>query len=300
MTTTSAIAALLGVGVGVGLLVLVAGWRGVEAARPRRRWAGSSALVTGDRRRLARCAGAVGVAAAAGMFTGWVVGALLVGVACWTLPQVFRRDRGHGQRLARIEAIASWTEMLRDTLSGAAGLEQTILVTAPLAPAAIRVEVAELEHRLRRGERLAPSLRALAERLADPTADLVIASLSLAAQRQARQLGDLLGTLAQVARDQAALRMRVAAGRARTRTSVRVITVTTTTMALALVALNRPYLAAYDNATGQLVLLVIGVLFAAGYRWLTRIAAFTEPPRILHPDNAATTGTHDRADVTPW
>jgi Flp pilus assembly protein TadB len=171
--------------------------------------------------------------------------------------------------------------MLRDTLSAAAGLEQAILATAPLSPPAIRGEITDLAARIENGARLAPSLRALADQLADPTGDLVIAALVLAAEQQARQLGDLLGSLAHAAREQASMRMRVEAGRARTRTSVRVIVGTTIGFAVAVVLLNRPYLSAYDSAGGQVVLLVIGVLFCLGFAWLVRIARVTEPARFL-------------------
>ena len=47
---------------------------------------------------------------------------------------------------------------------------------------------------LERGERLAPSLRNLADQLHDPTADLVISALVLAAEHQARQVADLLAS----------------------------------------------------------------------------------------------------------
>ena len=59
--------------------------------------------------------------------------------------------------------------------------------------------------------------------MADPTCDLVVAALILAAEHQAQRLGELLGSLAAAARDQATMRLRVEAGRARTRTSVKVI-----------------------------------------------------------------------------
>jgi hypothetical protein len=76
---------------------------------------------------------------------------------------------------------------------------------------------------------------------------------------------------------------------------VRVIVATTTTMATALIILNRPYLAAYDTITGQLVLALIGGLFAAGYLWLAYIAALDEPARIL-----TDTVLCDREGATGW
>ncbi|ROP37304.1 Flp pilus assembly protein TadB [Saccharothrix texasensis] len=285
ISATTALSALLGVGVGVGLLLVIVGWRGVEANRRSGPFARARSRATQaaprDQRQALRIglAGAVGVLT--GVVTGWVVGAALAGLALWALPRVLGRDPRHVRRVARIEAIATWTEMLRDTLSAAAGLEQAILATAPLAPPAIRGEIIDLAVGIGNGDRLAPSLRQLANRLGDPTGDLVIAALVLAAEQQARQLGDLLGSLAHTAREQASMRMRVEAGRARTRTSVRVIVGTTLCFAVAVVLLNRPYLSAYDSATGQVVLLGIGVVFGLGFAWLVRVAKVTEPDRFL-------------------
>lgn len=284
--STAAIAALFGLGTAAGILLVLAGLRrrnrpvAAPADRPSagaRIW--QDRLV--DRRWLLRLAAAAGTGVVAGAATGWVVGGALTAGATWFLPRLVGPDRAHVRRVARIEAVASWTEMLRDTLSAAAGLEQAILATAPLAPAAIRGEITTLATRLENGQRLAPALRLLADDLADPTADLVIASLVLAAEHQARQLGELLGSLAATAREQAAMRLRVETGRARTRTSVRVIVATTLAFAVGVVVLNRAYLSVYDSPLGQAVLLVIGGLFGGGFAWLTRIATSGADTRVL-------------------
>ncbi|MEU3622532.1 pilus assembly protein TadB [Amycolatopsis coloradensis] len=298
--TTTMIAAALGLGGAVGVLLLVAAWRRPAAVPPPSRShtvLRSARDRAGDRRALLRLAVAVGVGVLTGAATGWVVGAVLAAAGAWFLPRLVGPDRAHARRVARIEAIASWTEMLRDVLSAAAGLEQAILATAPLAPAAIRGEVVTLTARLESGQRLAPALRALARELDDPTADLVLAALVLAAEHQARQLGDLLGSLATTAREQAAMRMRVETGRARTRTSVRVIVATTLTFAAGVVLFNRNYLDVYNTATGQLVLLLIGGLFAAGFAWLARIATGGRQPRVLALDTPQSTGARDRGDA---
>ena len=290
ISATTVVTAVLGLGTGVGLLLVITGWRGVDPHRrkrltrrhPRDR----------DDQRLARLAAAVAVGVVTGVITGWVAGAVLTGLACWALPPILSRDPRHAHRVDRIEAIATWTEMLRDTLAAAAGLEQAILATAPLAPTAIRAHVGELAARLSNGERLTPSLRALADQLADPTGDLVIAALAMAAEHQARQLRELLGSLALAAREQASMRMRIQAGRARARTSIRVIVGTTLGFATGMVVLDRPYLAAYDSITGQILLLVIGALFGLGFAWLIRIATVPEPVRFF------CTATSHGADTT--
>ncbi|WP_153029638.1 type II secretion system F family protein [Amycolatopsis sp. YIM 10] len=296
LDTTTILAAALGLGAAVGALLVVAAWRQPAAVLPPSRprtWARAARGQAGDRRVLLRLVVAVGAGVPTGAVTGWIVGTVLAAAAVWFLPRLVGPDRAHRRRVARIEAIASWTEMLRDVLSAAAGLEQAILTTAPLAPAAIRSEVATLAARLESGQRLAPALRALARELDDPTADLVLAALVLAAEHQARQLGDLLGSLATTAREQAAMRMRVETGRARTRTSVRVIVATTLAFAAGVVLFNRAYLDVYNTATGQLVLLGIGGLFAGGFAWLAQIATSGGQPRVLALDAPDLTRTPD-------
>jgi Flp pilus assembly protein TadB len=161
------------------------------------------------------------------------------------------------------------------------GLEQTILATAPVAPAPIAAEVADLANRIETGQRLPGALRVFADRLADPTADLVVGALLLAAEQQAKDLGQLLGRLATAARDQAAMRMRIAAARARMHSSVRIIVGCTAAVTVGLLLWSRSYLQPYDSALGQVVLLGAGLCFATAFGWLEHISRVEEPPRVL-------------------
>ncbi|WP_416968271.1 type II secretion system F family protein [Streptomyces sp. 4F14] len=261
---------LLGLGVGCGLLLVVHAWRApVRRSRRRRPYAGRWAVA------------AAGTGVLAWAVTGWIAGGLLAGAAAWSLPHLLGSGTAHRERTARIEGIAGWTEMLRDTLAAAAGLEQTIQATAPTAPHAIRPHVTAMATRLERGEPLVPALRHLADDLEDPTADLVIAALTLSAQHQARQLTPLLGELAVTARAQVEMRHRIEAGRARIRTTQRVVVVTTFTFVAGLILLNPAFLTPYDTAAGQFVLLLIGALFTAAFIWLRRIARIEEPERFF-------------------
>lgn len=266
---------LLGLGFGAGILVLARALGRTETAggprrAPRRRredfgrWA----------------AAAVGGGLLAGVLTGWVVGGLLAAMAVWSLPQMLGSG-GADRQAARIQGIAGWTEMLRDTLAAAAGLEQTILATAPTAPETVRPQILDLAARVEAGDRLPTALRQLADDLAHPTADLVIAALVLASGHEARQVSSLLGELAATARAQVEMHQRVDAGRARTRTTSRVVVGTTVSFAGGLTVLNPAFLSPYDTATGQLVLLGVGALFAAGFVWLRRMARFEEPERFF-------------------
>lgn len=276
----TALAALCGAGVGLGLVLLGCGWRGVTVPVPTGRL---GARLRAEDATL-RIAVAVGAGVVVGAVTGWPVGAALAALAGWALPGLLASGTSPSAAIARIEAVAGWAEMLRDTMAGAAGLEQAIVATAPLAPLPIRREVVALAVRLER-DRLVPALRELADDVADPTCDLVVAALVLAAEHQARRLGELLGTLAATAREQATMRLRVEAGRARTRTSVKVIVGATTALAVGLAVLNRTYLSPYDTPVGQLVLATVGALFVAGFTWLGHLARPAPPARLLQVGN---------------
>jgi tight adherence protein B len=175
-----------------------------------------------------------------------------------------------------------WTEMLRDTLSAAAGLEQALLASATIAPEAIREDIQALARRIQHGDALADALQHLPSDLDDPTGDLVLSALLMAAGHPARQLADLLGELAVQAREQVSMRLRIEAGRARTRTTVRLIVGTTLALVVGMVVFNRAYLAPYDSLLGQGVLLIVGGLFAVSFWWLDRMARLHDTPeRVL-------------------
>jgi tight adherence protein B len=180
--------------------------------------------------------------------------------------------------------------MLRDTMAAAAGLEGAVITTAAIAPAAIRPHLQTLVARLR-SERLSSALVQLAEDVADPTMDLVVAALSLAASGEAQDLAELLGSLAGAARDNATMRLKVDASRARTRTSVRIITGVTLVMALLLVLLNRSYLRPFDSAAGRGVLLIVFACFGAALWWLASMSRYVSPQRFL---------TNPSERVAPW
>lgn len=284
MSPATALAALLGAGIGIGVWLVLAGLRPPPAGAASGRWSRWVARVQsapgGDRRGF-RLAGAGVAGLLAGVATGWVVAVFAVAALVWAAPRMFGGNADHDAAVARIEAVATWTEMLRDTLSAAAGIEQAILATADLAPEAIRGDVAALSARLEDGAALPPALRTFAREVDDPTCDLVVAALVLAAEQQARQLAELLGQLATAARAQVAMRLRVEAGRARTRTGVRVIVGTTSLFAVGLVVLNRDYLAAYDTVEGQVVLAAVVALFALGFGWLDRMSRVATAGRVL-------------------
>jgi Flp pilus assembly protein TadB len=168
-------------------------------------------------------------------------------------------------------------------MAGAGGLEQSIMACASISPMPIRREVMHLAARLER-DRLAPSLREFAEELDDPTGDLVVASLVLAADKNPKRLGELLGMLAASAREEVRMRLRVEAGRARARTSVKVVIGAVIIITGLVILLNREFLDAYDSIVGQIVLAIVGAWFALWFAVLSWMTKFTETERFLTED----------------
>lgn len=280
----SALVAACGAAVGVGVFLAIAGLRGVAPQPSRRRLPGPLAPARRQgfvvRLALATAGGVVVLLA-----TGWVVGAILAGALGSAAPTLFGGGAARARALARIEAIAAWTEMLRDVSASGSGIQEAVAATAPLAPAPIRAEVAALAVRLER-DRLAPALLGFADDVADPMADLVVAALLTAATEQTRRLGELLGTLAQAIRDQAAMRLRVEAGRARTRVTAKAVAGIALASAVAFVVFDRGFLRPYDTAVGQVVLGLIGACFAGAFWLLARMGRPVPPPRLLAANDA--------------
>ena len=278
---SAALAGVLGAGTGLGLVLAVCGLRGTAVPGSGSRRVQEFLAAVRDQASVPRAGGALAAAAVVAAVTRWPVGTLLAGLAAWSLPPVLGPDRENARAVERIEAIAGWTEQLRDTLAAAAGLEQAILATAPIAPVPVRAEVTALAARLQQGQHLSDGLREFAAEAADPAADLVVAALLLAAEQQARDLGQLLAGLADSARQHAAMRMRIAASRARVRTACRIIIGATLVLVAGLLAWSRPFLQPFDTAAGQLMLAAVGVFMGAAFWWLHKISAFGRVPRIL-------------------
>jgi tight adherence protein B len=268
----SAAMALLGCGVGLGVVLALIGWRGTEV----RRSAQPLSFRLPTRRILAALAGMV----LTWLVTGWPIAGVLVAAAVFGLPALYGATAARAV-VAKVEAVAAWTEMLRDVLAASAGLGQAITVTAPLAPVPIHNEVEVLSARLAARVPLSDALRALATDLRDPSADLVIAALVMAAEARGQRLAELLSALADAAREEVSMRLRIETSRAQVRASVRAIAGFSLAFAALVAILARSYLAPFGTALGQVVLAMVGLLYAGGLALLVHMARPRPAPRLL-------------------
>jgi Flp pilus assembly protein TadB len=281
------VTASIGAGIGVGVVILLAGVTGralFEGSGLPRPASGNHKLVHAA---TAALAGIVVLAA-----TRWLAAGLLVAAAVWAVPRLLGGRAARDAAIARTEAIAAWTEMVRDSIVAASGLEEAIAATGSVAPAAIAPEVRSLVRRLDHLS-LPDALVAFGLDVQHPSADLVVASLVIAARMEASDLSSLLSRLADAIRDDARMRVRVEVGRTRVRTAAKVIVGVVAATVVLLAVTNRDYLTAYDEPFGQVMLAVAGGFFALGGWLLDRMATVQLPERF----NARTAAM---TEATPW
>jgi len=226
---------------------------------------------------------AVVLAITVGLLTHWPVAGLSAGAAALTLPRALKQTSAR-KTTERVEAIASWTELLRDTLAASAGLDQAIIATASVAPEAIRDPVHRMSGRLSNGMPLSEALFAFAVELNDPAGDMVVSALLLTASSRSSRLVDLLGSLAHSIREEVSMRLRVEASRSSSKSGVRTVIVFSICFAVALAALAHGYLAPYRSPTGQLVLSLVAICYFGGISIMIHLVRPQQPIRILSPE----------------
>jgi Flp pilus assembly protein TadB len=271
------LAVLAGAIAGAGLFLLLAALRGFPPRPP-----GQPGRLRGGARQVgpARLATAVLAGLVVLVATGWLV----VGVGAVLLVLSWRGTSGvAGERaaMARLEALATWTESLRDTIAGAVGLEQAIPASLRVAAPSLREPLTDMVDRLHTRTPMPEALRRFADHLADPGADLIIAALIINAGLRGPGLRDLLGALSRSVREELDVRRKVTAQRRSTRRGAQIVVGISVGLALGLALFNHAYVQVYDSVTGQLVLCVVVGLYAAGIVWMRALARFPAPERLL-------------------
>ncbi|MGH9019289.1 MAG: type II secretion system F family protein, partial [Acidimicrobiales bacterium] len=236
----------------------------------------------------------------------WPAAALLAAASSAGLPSLLRSTSGP-RAGRRSEAVAVWTELLRDTLTASTGLAQAVVATATVAPEEIRVPATRLADRIMSGVPMDDALRDFAWEVGDPSADAVVQALRLAASARAQRLVELLTALAASTRDEVAMRLRVESSRASARSGVRTVIVFSIGFVALLMLVARAYLAPFGSPTGQLVLCVVGACYAGGLILMVRLVQPRggRPPRQPAPGDASGRpavpwSTPAAASSTPW
>ncbi|GAA1894792.1 type II secretion system F family protein [Streptantibioticus ferralitis] len=271
---------LCGAAIGGGIALLIVAIRGLPAKPGARRRDPSELLRLLSR----RVSLAIGAGLVVLLLTRWPILGIAAGVLVFAWDRLFGGAAEERAAMRRVEALAAWTESLRDTIAGAVGLEQAIPASARAAAPALRPHLDALVDRLRSRTPLPDALHHLADDLDDPSADIVVAALILNARLRGPGLREVLGALAKSAREEVDMRQRVMAQRASTRRSVQIVIGVSVAFVLGLAVFNRDFVKPYGTPVGQLVLACVCGLFAAGFWWLRKLSRIETPDRFLQRD----------------
>lgn len=231
-------------------------------------------------------------------FALWLLGAFVSAVALWawtewpvagvwafvgvlSVPLLAGRSGVNASdEIAKVEAIATWTEQIRDTMNASAGLQQALTATAAQGPAPIADELRAFARRAPRGD-LGGALRALGTDLDHPSSDMVVAGLLSATELDAGRLVPLLSRLASSIRDEAQMRVRIEVGRARVRTSMKIVGFFVTLTMLTLLFFGGDLLEGYGSTMGQIWLLVVGGVVVLAVWASRKLAEVPQPERFV-------------------
>lgn len=261
------LAAVLAIGLG-----LVVAFDGLTRGRAR------TGIVPG-RQSLLEIGAAVGGASAAFVLTGWPVAALAGAAAGIAVPNMLSEQRSLRRRIELTDALAEAAGALRDSVRGGLGLSDGLAGLAEWGPPLLRDEMQTLATDAGRVG-VSKAAARFAQRIADPGADLLAATLAFNARVGGRQVAEVLDAMADELAAESRTVRELHARQARQRTSARFVALAPLALLLVLRQVNPGYLEAYDTASGQAVLGLAGLLIAAGYAAMVRIARVSQLSRI--------------------
>jgi len=279
--------AVLGLGVGVGLVLIASAF--VVPRAPRREHRPALRLL------LARAgltdvspAGLVGVAVGCGLVAFVAVQllsrtapvALAFGAIGSYLP--FAVLRGRARRRQR-EFAEVWPEAVDNLASGiraGLALPEALAGLAVRGPEPLRAAFAAFAIDYQSSGRFADSLERLKDRLADPVGDRVVEALRVAREVGGGDLGRLLRSLSSFLREDARTRSELESRQAWTINGAR-LAVSAPWLVLLMLSFQGDVISRYGTGTGVLVLLFGAAMCASAYWLMMRIGRLPSERRIL-------------------
>lgn len=268
-----------------GVVGVVAWWPGssTAAARPQ----SSSGLWTlpvdklrrTSPRGVAFVAGGLIAGAAVAAWTGWPLMLLVVPVAAVGVPRLLAAPRQTDIEL--LQALDRWVRSMTASLATGKSVTDVLRLSARTPPPLIAEHLVLLVRRLDDQWTPAQALMAMADELAAPDADAVLASLMLAAQRGGTGATTTLAALADTIQSRLSALREIEAERAKPRVVVRQITVITLVVLGAAMLLAREFFVPFGTPVGQIILATLVVAYAGSLVALRRMTLPRRRARIL-------------------
>ena len=209
-----------------------------------------------------------------GIVTRWPVAGLMAVAVVILWPELARSGAIEKHSVAKIEAIANWTESLRDAAAAESGLEQALPETLDGVPAPPRRPLRNLVNALDLRTPLPVALAHFADEVGDRGADKVVIALSLTAEQRAGSLKRVLTTLASNTRAELEMRRRVLTERNGVRRQSNQVALGLLALAGLQAVLLRGWVEPYSTVYGQMVLAVLAAVYVG---LLVRLQRLAEP-----------------------
>ena len=287
MTTGSATGGLVGLAAACGLLLVVLAM--TAPARPRSgprvgpvtRLAKSAELpwVTPAGLVVACCATALTAGALALVVSTVPVVALIASVVAAAVPVfILRRRAAQRERAIRTawpEAIDALVSAVRAGMS----LPESVGALAEQGPVPLRPAFAQFVAEQRASGSFTQAVHVLEDRLADPVADRVVASLLIAVDVGGSDLGRVLRTLSAMLREDARMRGEIEGRQSWTVSAAR-MAVAAPWITLALLCTRPEAVQAYRTTVGACVILAAAAVSVVAYRLMMRIGRLPAERRL--------------------
>lgn len=226
-----------------------------------------------------------------GILTRWPVAGLMAVAVVMLWPKLARSGAIEKHSVSKIEAIANWTESLRDAAASESGLEQALPATLDGAPALLRQPLRNLVNALDLRTPLPVALAHFADEVDDRGADKVVIALSLTAQQRAGSLKRVLTTLASNTRAELEMRRKVLTERNGVRRQSNQVALGLLALAGLQAVFLRGWVEPYSTVYGQMVLAVLAAVYVGLLVRLQRLASPEPHPRFLSGADALAQAT---------
>lgn len=214
------------------------------------------------------------------LLAGSVVTGACFGLFACAVPVSAVRWQARKRSASLLELWPDAVDHLRSAIRAGMSLPEALIQLGENGPQELRAPFREFGADYRAGGHFDEALGNLKVRLADPVGDRIVEALRITRQVGGSDLGRLLGTLAEFLRENARTRSELLARQSWTVNAAR-LAVAAPWLVLMLMATRPEAVAAYNTASGAVVL-VAGMVVSVGcYRLMLRIGALPADERVL-------------------
>ena len=207
--------------------------------------------------------------------------AVISGAAVVLWPLVAGGGRAERAELAKLEALAQWTESLRDLAQKGAGLESVIPKTSATASDVLAAPLRQLSFRLSVRVPLPQALSMFADEVDHASADLVVGALALAARQRKGRLSRVLSALSASLRDELAQRTKIMRDRNVIRREAAQVAGLSAALVVAASFFAPPSLPSSASTAAELFPLVLAIGFVFVFSRVRKLAEPAKEPRFL-------------------